>query len=124
MEKKQVWCCENCERTNESIEIQPVTINQHTAMLCLACAHILTLPKNKNRFIQLVRIKSMQHSNIEMQKVHRMLSTFIAVGALLLVVVATAGIVQNSDFATIAFHEIQSTSINGALSFLHLTSFN
>lgn len=124
MEKNHVWCCENCERTIESVQIQSVTMDQLTAMLCLACEHILTLPKNKNRFIQLVHKKNRHHSNSEMQKVHRMLSAFIAVGALLLVVVATAGIVQSYDFTTIAFHEIQSTSINGPLSFLHLNSFN
>lgn len=124
MEKNRVSHCENCNRTIESIKLQRVTIHQHTAMLCLACAHILTLPNNKNRFFQLVRKKQMNDSNKEMQKVHRLLSAFIAVGALFLVVIATAGIAQNYDFTTIAFHEIQSTPINGPLSFLQLKSFN
>lgn len=124
MEKNQVWCCENCERTNESIEIQRVTVNQHTAMLCQACAHILTLPKNNNRFFQLVRKKNMDDSNKEMQKVHQLLSAFIAVGALFLVVIVAAGIAQNYDFTTIAFQEIQSTAIDRPLSFLQLKSFN
>lgn len=124
MEKNRVSRCENCNRTMESIKLQRVAIHQHTAMLCLACAHILTLPKNNSQFLQLVRKKQMIDSNKEMQKVHQLISAFITVGALFLVVIVAAGIAQNYDFTTIAFQEIQSTAIDRPLSFLQLKSFN
>lgn len=99
--------CENCGRTSESIQVQPVTMSKHMAFLCLACTHVFTLPKNKNRFIELVRSKNMQQSNKEMQKVHQLLSTFIAVGMLLVVAVVTAGIIQYYDLTILAVQEIQ-----------------
>ena len=116
--------CESCNRTNESIQLNRVTLNHHTAHLCLACEHVLTLPKNEERFFQLIRNKKRQHSNSEMQKAHRILSAFIAVGVLLLVIIGALAVTQNNGFSTIAFEEIQSNSMNKQLTFLHLKSFN
>ena len=118
------YCCESCNRTNESIQLNRVTLNHHTAHLCLACEHVLTLPKNEERFFQLIRNKKRQHSNSEMQKAHRVLSAFIAVGVLFLVVIAALAVTQSNGFSTIAFDEIQSNPINKQLTFLDLKSFN
>lgn len=100
MGKKTNCCCENCGRSKEAVEIKSVVLNNHVAQLCLACAHVLTLPKNESRFLQLVRKKNMKESNKEMQKAHRILSLFIAVGMLFLVMIAAAGVSQGVDFAT------------------------
>lgn len=116
--------CENCNRTNEFIQLNRVTLNHHTAHLCLACEHVLTLPNNEDRFFQLIRNKKRQHSNIEMQKAHRVLSAFIAVGMLFLVVIAAFAVTQGNGFSSIAFQKIQSIPTNKQLTFLHLKSFN
>ncbi|MGN7479121.1 DNA polymerase III subunit delta [Solibacillus silvestris] len=117
-------CCENCGRKSETIQVNPVTLNHHTAYLCVTCTHVFALPKNKDRFFQLVRGKKAKSSNREMQKAHQILSAFIAAGALFLVAVAAAGVAQNYDFTTIVFNEIRLTPLNEQLSFLHLKSFN
>lgn len=124
MGETNAYRCENCNRTNESFQLNRVTLNHHTANLCLTCEHVLTLPRNEGRFFQLIRNKKRQHSNIEMQKAHRILSAFIAVGVLLLVVIAAMAVTQSNNFSNQAFQEIQSDPMIQQLSFLHLKSFN
>ena len=92
--------CENCNRTATSVEIIGTTIQHHTAQLCLACAHVLTLPDHKERFLQLVRKNSYKESNKDMQKVHRFMSLLLAFGALCIVMIATASVSQGFDFAS------------------------
>ena len=112
--------CENCGRTNESVQIDALTIKQHTAQLCLACAHVLSLPNNEARFLQLVRKKGVKQSNQEMQKAHRILSAFIVVGAMFLVILVAAGISQAVDFTTVASPDIGATQTDRQLTFIQL----
>ncbi|AWE08690.1 DNA polymerase III subunit delta [Lysinibacillus sp. 2017] len=100
MEEETNGCCENCGRSTEVVEIETVVLNNHIAQLCLACTHVLTLPKNESRFLQLVRKKGRKESNKEMQKAHKVLSLFLALGTLFLVMIAAAGVSQGLDFAT------------------------
>ena len=124
MGNANTYRCENCNRTNESTQVNRVTLAHHTAHLCLTCEHVLTLPKNEDRFFQLIRNKKRQHSNSEMQKAHRTLTAFIAVGVLFLVVIAALAVTQNNGFSTQAFQEIQLDPMNQQLTFLHLKSLN
>lgn len=115
--------CENCGRTNKSVHINPVTIDHQTAYLCLACAHVLNLPENKNRFLSLVRSSKSKQANPEMQRVHRKLSAFIAVGVFFLVAITSLGAAQNYGITTLTFFETESILINEHLSFVQLKSF-
>ena len=92
--------CENCSRTAPSVEIVVKTIQNHKAQLCLACAHVLTLPNNGNRFLQLVRKNSYKESNKDMQKVHQFMSILLAVGTLFIVIITAASVSQGFDFAS------------------------
>lgn len=98
--------CDNCGRTAESVEIKNITIQNHVGQLCLACAHVLTLPKNEARFLQLVRKKGSKESNKEMQKVHQLMSLLLAIGTLFFVLIAVAGVSQG-------FNNVSWTSTEG-----------
>lgn len=115
--------CESCGRTNKSVQINPITIDHHTAYLCLACEHVLHLPENKNRFFRLVRSKNRKQANPEMQRAHRILSVFIAVGVLFSVAIAAVGAAQNTDIVTLPLFEADSMPINEYLSFLQLKGY-
>lgn len=115
--------CESCGRTNKSVQINPITIDHHTAYLCLACEHVLHLPENKNRFFRLVRSKNRKQANPEMQRAHRILSAFIAVGVLFSVAIAAVGAAQNTDIVTLPLFEADSIPINEYLSFLQLKGY-
>lgn len=115
--------CENCGRTNKSVHINPLTIEHHTAYLCLACEYVLNLPENQNRFFSLVRSKKSKHTNPEMLGAQRILSAFIAVGVLFLVTITALGVVQNYGITTLSLFEADTILINEYLSFLQLKSF-
>ena len=115
--------CENCGRTNKSVHINSVTIDHQTAYLCLACAHVLNLPGNKNRFFSLVRSNKSKHANPEMQRAHRILSAFIAVGVFFLVAITALGVAQNYGMTAWPLFETEAILINEHLSFLKLKSF-
>lgn len=115
--------CESCGRTNKLVQINPITIDHHTAYLCLACEHVLHLPENKNRFFRLVRSKNRKQANPEMQRAHRILSVFIAVGVLFSVAIAAVGAAQNTDIVTFPLFEADSMPINEYLSFLQLKGY-
>lgn len=120
MVNNNICRCENCGRTNNSVQINPVTIDHHTAYLCLVCEHVLHLPENKNRFFSLVRSKNRKQANREMQGAHRILSAFIAVGVLFSVAIAAVGVAQSTDIVTLPLFETDSILINEYLSFLQL----
>lgn len=122
MVNNNICRCENCGRTNNSVQINPITIDHHTAYLCLACEHVLHLPENKNRFFSLVRSKNRKQANPEMLGVHRILSAFIAVGVLFFVAIAALGVAQSADIVTLSLFETESILINEYLSFLQLKS--
>lgn len=118
MEKYNECNCENCGRSSLVVEIEHITIQQHIANLCLACSHVLTLPKNKARFLQLVRKKESKNSNKEMQKAHQLLSMLLFVGACLIVVVAAAtSVTEGFDFTVLSS---TGTSTTEYLSFVEL----
>lgn len=68
--------CENCRRPQT--EIETLTIDGHTANLCVTCQHILA--RNKERFLQLVRSKTRAASNEEMKRKHSILSVLLVAG--------------------------------------------
>lgn len=113
--------CENCGRTTEYVQVDFVVIARHSAQLCLACAHVLSMPHQHERFFKLVRKKDVKQSNVEMQKAHRLLSGFIAVGATLAAVtVAVVSMTQGIEVASTLDFAIDSET----LTFLNLKSFN
>lgn len=113
--------CENCGRTTEYVQVDFVTIERHSAQLCLACTHLLSMPHQRERFLQLVRKKDVNQSNVKMQKAHRLLSGFIAVGATLAAVtVAVVSMTQGIDMTS----TLDFTPDSETLTFLNLKSFN
>ena len=100
MDTKLNCHCEHCGRAAETVEINAITVQNHTAHLCLACAHVLTLPKNETRFLQLVRKNTRKESNKEMQKVHQFISVLLAIGILFSMMIFVAGVSQGVDFAS------------------------
>lgn len=108
MVQMQQCICENCGRSNHSGAISKHTNQQHVAQLCLTCAHVFSLPANEGRFLQLVRKKTKQTSNPEMQKVHKKLSFLLAVAGLFLTIIAAAAVshsVNLKSYYDIYFHE-------------------
>ena len=86
-----ICTCENCGRTE--LEIQTLRIDDHVAAVCLMCAHVLA--QNKERFLQLVRSKTADHSNEEMKEKHKLLSRLIAVGIVGGLAIIGIGIAEN-----------------------------
>ena len=123
MVNNHIGCCENCGRTHVDIHIHPVTIEYHTAHLCLACEHVLNLPENQNRFFNLARNQNRKQANQEMQRAHSILSAFIAVGVLFLVAVTALGVAQSYDNTTLTFSKTENIVMNEYLSFLQLKAF-
>ena len=122
MDTKLICRCEHCGRAAESVEINAITVQNHTAHLCLACAHVLTLPKNEARFLQLVRKKIHKESNKEMQKVHQLMSVLLAVGVLFLVIIAAAGVSQGLDFVSWSTGEVEQDT--EYVSFVDINDYN
>lgn len=121
----KVGCsCENCGRTTEYVQVELVTIQRHSAQLCLACAHVLSSPQQQARFFKLIRQKNAQQSNAEMQQAHRLVSRFIALGSVLAAVAVMAiGVTQGFDVTTVVSNTFDSAqSVNETLSFLQLKS--
>ena len=113
--------CENCGRTTEYVQVALVTIERHSAQLCLACEHVLSMPQQHERFFKLVRKKDVKQSNEDMQKAHRVLSRFIAVGTMFAAVtVAAVGMTQGFDMAS----TLDFATNPEPLTFLNLKSFN
>ena len=88
--------CENCGRTN--LEIEKLTIDGHVAEVCLMCAYVLA--QNKERFLQLVRSKTAHHSNEEMKRKHKLLSSLIVVGLVGVFAIVCVGIAGNLNTST------------------------
>lgn len=109
--------CENCGRANDTLQMNKITVNQHTALLCLACTHILTSAKNEQRFIHLVRSKSKGNASSEMREVHRLLSAMLVVGTVFLAATVTVGTAYYYDLTLPAIREIQAASIGEVLAF-------
>lgn len=116
--------CENCGRTTEYVQIDLITIQHHSAQLCLACAHVLSFPQQQARFFKLVRQKKIQHSNSEMQQAHRLISRMIGGGSVLAAVAVMAvGVTQGFDINALVPNPIDSAqSVEASLTFLHLKS--
>ena len=88
--------CENCGRTN--LEIETLRMDGHMAEVCLMCAYVLA--QNKERFLQLVRSKTAQHSNEEMKQKHKLLSNLIVIGLVGVFAIISFGITRNFDTIT------------------------
>ena len=88
--------CENCGRTN--LEIETLRIDGHVAEVCLMCAYVLA--QNKERFLQLVRSKTAHHSNEEMKRKHKLLSSLIVVGLVGIFAIIGIGIAGNFNTST------------------------
>ena len=122
MDTKLNYRCENCGRTTEAVEIEAIAIQHHKAQLCITCAHVLTLPKNEARFLQLVRKNIHKESNKEMQKVHQLMSVLLAVGVLFLVIIAAAGVSQGLDFVSWSTGEVEQDT--EYVSFVDINDYN
>lgn len=94
MEKHNATC-ENCGRSNEVVQIEPLSIKGHVAELCLACSYILSKEESLKKYYQLSRTKSRISSNKEMKKVHNQLSLLIIVGMLFIITILALEIGQN-----------------------------
>ena len=115
--------CENCGRTADAVELENIAIKHHTAQLCVTCAHVLTLPKNEARLLQLVRKNTCKESNKDMQKVHQVMSLLLAVGALFLVIIAAAGVSQGFEFVSWSTDRLDET-ITEYISFVDINDYN
>lgn len=124
MGKNGACSCENCGRTTEYVQVDLVTIQQHSAYLCLACAHVLSLSQQQNRFFKLVRQKDAQHANAEMQQAHRHISRMITFGSVLAAAAVMAiGVTQGYDISAFASNSLEvAQSVDETLTFLHLKS--
>lgn len=101
--------CENCRRPQA--EIETLTIDGHTANLCVTCQYVLA--RNKERFLQLVRSKTRAASNDEMKRKHRMLSGLLVAGMTGAALVIGIGTAENMG----VFTESQSIDQTEYLSF-------
>lgn len=86
-----ICTCENCGRTN--LEIEKLKIDGHMAEVCLMCAYVLA--QNKERFLQLMRSKTADHSNEEMKEKHKLLSSLIVVGVVGIFAIVGIGVAEN-----------------------------
>lgn len=120
MDKIQLCVCENCGRSNQSVAVANHTIHQHVALLCSTCTHILTLPTNEVRFLQLARKKTKQTSNSEMQKIHQKLSMLLAVASLFVTVIVAAAITKSMDIQAFSNSHIIAQETDEYLSFAYL----
>ena len=121
MDNKGACRCENCGRTTEYVQVDFVVIARHSAQLCLACTHVLSMPHQHDRFFKLIRKKDVKQSNAEMQKAHQLLSGFIGVGATLAVVaIAVVGMTQGIEVAS----TLGAATDAETLTFLKLKSFH
>lgn len=124
MDQIQLCICENCGRSNQSVIVANHTIHQHVAQLCPTCMHILSLPTNEARFLQLVRKKSKQASNSEMQKIHKKLSMLLAVAGLFVSMIATTVITQSMDMQASSNSHVSEQETDEYLSFAYLNRDN
>ena len=124
MGKNGACSCENCGRTTEYVLIDIVTIQHHSAHLCLACAHVLSSPQQQARFFKLVRQKNANHANAEMQQAHRFITRIITFGsALAAAAVMAIGVTQGYDISAFASNSVEvAQSVDETLTFLHLKS--
>ena len=88
--------CENCGRPH--MELASLTLDGHTAELCVTCQHILA--KNKGRFLQLVRSKTKAESSDEMEWTHAMLSGLLVAGMAGVVLVMGIGTAERTGIFT------------------------
>ena len=123
MDTKLNCRCENCGRTAEAVEMEVITIHHHKAQLCVTCAHVLTLPQNEGRFLQLVRKSTRKESDKDMQKVHQVMSVLLAVGALFLVIIAAAGVSQGIDFISLSTDGVVEIETE-YVSFVYINDYN
>lgn len=123
MDTKLNCRCENCGRTAESVEIRAISIQNHIGQLCLACAHVLTLPKNEDRFLQLVRKKGCSESNKEMKKVHQFISVLLAIGTVFFVMIVVAGVSQGFDIASWTSNHSEVEKTTDYVSFVEINNY-
>ncbi|ATP41793.1 DNA polymerase III subunit delta [Solibacillus sp. R5-41] len=116
----QLCVCENCGRSDQSVTVENHTIHQHVAQLCPTCIHILSLPTNEVRFLQLARKKNKQTSNTEMQKIHQKLSMLLAVAGLFVTIIAAAVVAQSMEIHAYSDLYVNETEIDNYLSFAYI----
>ena len=117
--------CENCGRTTEYVQVNLVTIERHSANLCLACAHVLSMPPQQERFFKLVRKKDVKESNEEMQKAHRLLSSLISVGTVFIAgIVLAMGVSQGFDVVNLLPSASSIIANQEPLTFIQLKSLS
>lgn len=120
MDTIQLCVCENCGRSNQSAAIENHTIHKHVALLCPTCIHILSLPTNEVRFLQLARKKSKQTSNTEMQKIHKKLSMLLAVAGLFLTIIAATVVTQSLEIHAFSNFYVNESETDNYLSFAYI----
>lgn len=104
-----ICTCEHCGRTQ--LNIEEVTVDRHVAELCVTCAYVLK--QNPERVKQLVRNKTKNESNREMQKQHQLLSGLISVGILGIIAITGIAIVdQLPSFVSSIMEHLSFTYLN------------
>ena len=97
MQLNTVQKCEQCRREVDATEIVKLECDQHIGYICRMCDYILTKQKDQVRFKSMIREKTYEQSNIEMQEIHRLLSVLITVGLVFCLVIASALAVKVFD---------------------------
>jgi hypothetical protein len=89
--------CDNCCRPMEQKSLTKMTKKNLVAYLCTTCHYVYTNEQNTERFENMIQQKTFEQSNMEMKKVHNMLSALLVVGFVFCLLIVAAMLPQISD---------------------------
>lgn len=104
MSMVQQHCCEKCQRSQ--LHIERYSMRGYVAYLCPTCAYVLVNEEQPKHFIDLCNRVADKQTNVEMKKLHALLSQFILAGLFFVTIIAAATVVQiNGEDYTMAKDE-------------------
>lgn len=89
--------CEHCHRNIEQHQMMKLQIDAYIGYICPTCHHIFSMQQHQVRFQQMIRKKTYEQSNEDMQQVHKMLSTLIGTGVVLSAIAFSVLLLQVAD---------------------------